>query len=248
MGEVYRAEDLKLGQIAGEMVFYAAILWAFYTAFEPYGRRIWPTIFISWNRLVGVSRRRMADPLLVGRSILVGLAVGSVLTFAPTLVYALETWYQGVPLRPPVNPNQMLLGAPAISAVLRAVNFSMAMGLLIAFSLILGRYLFRKPWAAVPFAVAINVVLMEGFTVTGALVGVIVGIALIGLLLRGGLVALFAAMLAVQFGPIAMGTDWGAWHARTIILTLIVIAALAAYGAAAAMSGWAWGDDEAGAQ
>ena len=219
------------------MVFMAAFVWASYTAFEPSGRRIWPTMFVSWNRLVGVSQRRLADPL-VGRSILVGLAVGSLLTFGQSLQYALETWYQGVPPRPLVNPNQMLLGAPAISALFREANRAIAVTLTTAFTVVVGRYLFRKPWAAVSFAVVVSVVLAGGVTVPRAVVAAIVALALIGLLLRGGLVALLAATLATQFGAIAAGSDWGAWHARTVILSLIVIATLAAYGAWAAMSGW----------
>jgi serine/threonine-protein kinase len=51
---------------------FAAILWLFYLALEPYVRRFWPRALISWTRLLSVGP---GDPL-VGRDLLYGAVWG----------------------------------------------------------------------------------------------------------------------------------------------------------------------------
>jgi serine/threonine-protein kinase len=52
---------------------FAALVWLFYMAVEPYARRLWPRILISWGRLVA---GRLRDPM-VGRDMLFGIACGA---------------------------------------------------------------------------------------------------------------------------------------------------------------------------
>ena len=51
----------------------AAQAWIFYVALEPYVRRRWPQIMITWSRLLG---GRVRDPL-VGGHLLIGVASGA---------------------------------------------------------------------------------------------------------------------------------------------------------------------------
>ena len=62
----------------GELVFGANYLvrslaiafrvWLYYVALEPFVRRLWPDVLISWSRLLS---GRLQDPL-VGRDLLIG--------------------------------------------------------------------------------------------------------------------------------------------------------------------------------
>ena len=56
-------------------LLFGVFLWVLYLAVEPYARRNWPHMLISWTRLLGGGFR---DPL-VGRDLLVG-AAGAALT------------------------------------------------------------------------------------------------------------------------------------------------------------------------
>jgi serine/threonine protein kinase len=61
-----------LYQIITYALFIAAMLWLLYIALEPYVRRHWPQLLISWTRLWAGDYR---DPM-VGRDVLVGVLVG----------------------------------------------------------------------------------------------------------------------------------------------------------------------------
>jgi serine/threonine-protein kinase len=61
-------ESRLLFSAIGYGLFNAGTAWLFYLAAEPYARRLWPDVMISWNRLLA---GRLRDPLL-GRDILVG--------------------------------------------------------------------------------------------------------------------------------------------------------------------------------
>ena len=57
----------------GIPMFFALLSWIGYMAVEPYARRAWPTLMVSWQRLLS---GRFRDPL-VGRDVLVGSLAGS---------------------------------------------------------------------------------------------------------------------------------------------------------------------------
>jgi hypothetical protein len=63
--------ELALGHAATYAIFFAA----FYLALEPYVRRGWPEILVSWSRLLSGGFR---NPL-VGRDLLIGILVGLIL-------------------------------------------------------------------------------------------------------------------------------------------------------------------------
>ena len=65
-------------------LFISAFIWFLYMALEPFVRRRWPNLIISWSRLVAGDFR---DPM-VGRDILIGGMLG----FCHTLAIYLVTW------------------------------------------------------------------------------------------------------------------------------------------------------------
>ena len=62
----------------------AALNWVVYVALEPWVRRKWPRTMISWSRLTS---RGVRDPL-VGRDLLYGTLLGSLLALGNALVVA----------------------------------------------------------------------------------------------------------------------------------------------------------------
>ena len=53
-------------------VFYGVLLWTIYVALEPYVRKRWPQVLVSWTNLLA---GRVGDPV-VGRDVLLGTALG----------------------------------------------------------------------------------------------------------------------------------------------------------------------------
>jgi serine/threonine-protein kinase len=74
---------VSLFEFAGYSLLFAGIIWIVYLALEPYVRRLWPHILVSWTRLLSGEWR---DPL-VARDVLIGFAFGS---FMRVLAFFLE--------------------------------------------------------------------------------------------------------------------------------------------------------------
>ena len=92
--------DLFLGALY-VACFTFAFVWVLYMALEPYVRRVWPQMMISWVRLMA---GRFRDPL-VGRDVLVGCLVGSpgaILLQADVFVSFLSGW-RGTCLADPIR-------------------------------------------------------------------------------------------------------------------------------------------------
>ena len=53
-------------------LYRVGLVYVFYLALEPYARRLWPHMLVSWVRLMG---GRFRDPL-VGRDLLIGALYG----------------------------------------------------------------------------------------------------------------------------------------------------------------------------
>jgi serine/threonine-protein kinase len=76
----------------GRTLFWSGVIVVVYLALEPYVRRTWPVVLITWSRIVS---GRILDPL-VGRDLLVGTIAGlAVALIGP--VYILATRLAGLP-------------------------------------------------------------------------------------------------------------------------------------------------------
>src|SRR5258708_39508150 len=94
------------------------LVWLFYMALEPYARRLWPWVLVSWVRLFG---GRSRDPL-VGRDILAGAALGVV--FA--LNIRMLQWLPGRLGLPQVAPGSNVWGLEALRGLRHAVTATLA--------------------------------------------------------------------------------------------------------------------------
>ena len=126
--------------------FFAVYMGLTYLAFEPYIRRFWPTLLISWNRLLTGGFR---DPSVV-RDLLVGATVGvwfwPVLEFltvlAPDSLGPVQPFWRTV-------PSTLLVGRHLFAVSLFCLS-SVGVSLISLLVLLLLRILLRKWWLWTP--------------------------------------------------------------------------------------------------
>ncbi|HKY03261.1 MAG TPA: serine/threonine-protein kinase [Blastocatellia bacterium] len=140
------AGELNLWLQASALALFAAVLfWFLYVALEPYVRRRWPTLIISWSRLMAGEFR---DPL-VGRDILVGAILG----FAHTMTIYSITLLLSVLVSPNLandNGDANIYGTRAlVSQVFNSIIGSILFGLGLLFLLLLFFIILRKKRLAI---------------------------------------------------------------------------------------------------
>ncbi|MCC7186735.1 MAG: serine/threonine protein kinase [Acidobacteria bacterium] len=103
-------EQARLFEAIALSLFGAAMLWAFYLAAEPYVRKTWPHILITWSRLLS---GRFRDSL-VGRDLLLGAACGTAMTALSYLFHLVPGWMAW----PPIDPHapELILGTRELIA------------------------------------------------------------------------------------------------------------------------------------
>jgi len=228
--------SLNFGLSAG------VLLWLLYVAVEPHVRRAWPQMLIGWNRLlIGQFR----DPL-VGREVLIGVAVLLVVGAAMNLGGAIGTAWSGFP------PPMPRVFASALSLDLRhglsfladSLGGAILGGLVLVVLTFLLLVLFRARAAAI---VAAGVVLTASLRyayfggasdAVGFMLAALVVIPLVALLVRVGLVSYIAAAFATGIAQVVPLTlDPAAPYAVWSYLILGAIVLLSAYGFFTALAG-----------
>ena len=125
----------------------AAIAWIAYFAVEPYVRRFWPQILITWNRLL---EGKFRDPL-VGRDILIGSLCGILLVLVVQLDVLLPARLGSLPPLPklPATPHDLgaVLGLRSkLSILVTALMTSITLALVLPLLMLALRALIRMPW------------------------------------------------------------------------------------------------------
>lgn len=220
-------------------VFYGVLVWTLYVAVEPFVRRHWPQVLVSWtNVLTGRGR----DPI-VGRDVLVGtvLGVAWVLMFRGVSLMEGDESFARFP-----GTMEVLNGLRAtVGSVLQQAPYAIRNVLLYFFLLFLLRVLLRSGWAAalalaggfallsLPGSQPTSVVTSFVYFGSGALV-----------VMRWGLlsyvVAVFASSLLLN-APVTL--DASAWFFGNSMLLVAIVVVLAAWGFYTSVSGRLWKAD-----
>jgi serine/threonine-protein kinase len=209
---------------------WAMAVWLVYIALEPYARRRWPHMLISWKRLLGGSFR---DPL-VGRDFLLGAAVGSILGLLSVVVLRVPAWFGQPALYPhPWLKGETLASITDVGFRLFVDGFSSVLWAMIyLFTLVLLRLLLRNNLLAGGVWCVLWAFpgMTEGFVFLW--IGGLVRTVLMFLVLtRGGLLAL---VVTVYFWFILLEapltSDASAWFATRLIPLAVVLLGLTAYG------------------
>jgi hypothetical protein len=143
--------DEYLGFIGGcgNALYVAGFMWVLYMALEPYVRRLWPEMLISWMRVLSSDLRDSR----VGRDVLIGAVGGVAMALIQNGVNALPTWFP-IPNVSPVVPGSLVLLSPA--GMLAALGTSSSMAVqwalaVVSFALIV-RVILKRDWLAAAIA------------------------------------------------------------------------------------------------
>jgi hypothetical protein len=225
-----RGEWALLSTALGGSLLAVAFAWLSYIALEPYVRRRWPDLLISWNRLLS---GRLSDPL-VGRDVLVGLLIGAAMAALAHLSNALPAWFDA-PGMTPIPPDEtMMRGAREAASFfvtqLGDMAFS-ALGMMSFF--FLSALILRKKWlAAIALGLLSIVASLSGENFVIEIPFAILQTAvLVFAVLRFGLVVVAVANFAnalLATTPITL--DLSQWYAGRSFFTLMILSAIAFYG------------------
>jgi serine/threonine-protein kinase len=232
------AEFQRLLNLIGPALYWGVLVWLVYLALEPFLRRRWPEALVSWTRLLA---GRLRDPL-VGRDVLIGLAVGFALTVVGDLIDLIPEWAGRAP-GSPLNGTGALgplgtLGA-FLGAMVRRMMLILEESLVILLVLLLIHALARRRW----LGNAIFVALMSVFFVdpSAPLVSLAGAVVLTGsfvlVISRVGVLAFMATMLVIySVNDLPLVFDPGAWYAGRGAIVAALFIALAAWGFHAALA------------
>ena len=216
------------------------LIYVMYLAAEPYVRRLWPRVLVTWVRL---ARGNFRDPQ-VGRDLLIGLLAGCVLVGIGR-VAAWSVEISGMGSYSLIDEPQTLGALRGVRGALFAViahhTNSVLFVLAIVMFLLLLRMLLRRTWLAVGVIslMFIGVSLPDTGPVLPALIATPLLFALFwALLFRFGLLS-FAASFAIagMFDTLPLTLDLTAWYSATTWITAIVVLGLGFWGFWTALAG-----------
>jgi len=221
-------------------LFISAFTWLFYIALEPFLRRSWPELLISWSRMMAGDFR---DPL-VGRDILVGGLLG--LCFAGTnyLTILVPQW-SGIATPPTISGNT----GEAFSGIGgMVVHFLHIFGepifaaIFLSFLLLLLLTVLRKKWLAIAamwlFIFILNMdwasshqwIFWFHLLLTATLITLAAA--------RFGLLALYSCFLFAALGSgFPITSDFSSWYAGSTFFVCFVIMSLSIYGFYTSLAG-----------
>ena len=212
--------------------------WIVYIALEPFARRRWPEMLISWTRAIS---GRWRDPL-VGRDLLIGALVGTALGLILGPIRVLLPLKLGIPGVPPHPLDVTTPTTPglAVAWLISALVFSSFWVLGLVFLLALARLLVRRGWLAgllVTLLYAANYVGGYGLAVTIPLALVSVAI-LVATTVRFGVLAAVAMETCRRiFGYRIYSSDPSHWIFYAGMIAVGALIVLAFWAAKTALAG-----------
>jgi serine/threonine-protein kinase len=220
-------------------VFYGVLLWTVYLALEPFVRRHWPHVLVSWT---SVLTGRASDPV-VGRDVLVGVALG---VWFAMLFRMLAIMNDSGPTEFPGEVDVLLGLRSTIGVVLQEGFYAIRNVLMYFFVLFVMRMMLRRQWAAV-------IAFTAFFTVLQALgnermwVGVVLGLLYFGtaavVIVRfGGLLAfVVGAFVSSLLFDVWVTRDTSAWYFGNTVLLVAIVLGLTVWGFYTSSAGHLWG-------
>ncbi|MGQ0732499.1 MAG: protein kinase domain-containing protein [Acidobacteriota bacterium] len=200
-----------------------------YLALEPYVRRTWPHMIVSWSRVMAGAIR---DPL-VARDVLIGVTAGALLQGINAGGLHLTRVVTGLPPRMGGDPRPFLGGLHTVSALLLPAAWAVFFALALLFVLFSLRKLLRFETAAIAVGSVLLTIpaVTEYGTVVGALPFLLANVLMFALLARIGVVATIAASFVstvlYNFPAVIPPAGWYAgvgWVGPAVVLALAVLA------------------------
>jgi serine/threonine-protein kinase len=224
-------------------VFYGVLLWTVYLALEPFVRRHWPRVLVSWtNALTG----RASDPV-VGRDTLIGVALG---VWFALLFRTIAAMTGDGPVNFPGDVDTLLGLRSTIGVVLQEALYAIRNVLMYFFILFVLRMLLRGQWAAMiaftAFFTLLNA-LGNDRVWLGGLIGVLYfGTAALVIVRFGGLLAfVVGAFVSALLFAVILTLDSSAWYFGSTLFILAMVVALAGWAFYTATGRRPWGQARA---
>lgn len=224
--------DLFIGHLSYSMQR-VGLAYVFYLAVEPYARRLWPRMLVSWVRVL---EGRFRDPL-VGRDLLIGSAAGALGTLLGHLSMRIPEALGGAPALPLWNAWTLepLRGTvPALVAFAGIHTQQLLEMIFPVTTLLIFRLLLRRTGPALVAVSLLALVLLypDSGSIPGYIVATLLFLAIFWLVLfRAGLLAL-ATMFCVSslIDQMPLTPHPAGWYLGAMLLALAFIAAPALYG------------------
>jgi len=212
-----------------------------YLAIEPYVRRLWPSVLVSWARLVA---GRLRDPI-IGRDVLVGAAVGAALPFVFVAAQSAEK-----ALGFPVDPGRLspvlldaVISAPSVLAV---VSLALALGIFRATTyytiLLILRFVLRNNRLAAIATLVLFVLALTDYSSKSLWLDIPVSLlmwgAVVWVAVRFGYVALTVIVIVSLLAEgLPWTLDFSSWVAPQTLFAWGIMAVLLGYGFLTAVGG-----------
>src|SRR5688500_2071705 len=221
------SENEIFGEIMREAIVTGVVSWFLYIAIEPYFRRRWPRLLISWTRLLA---GRLRDPM-VGRDVLIGAMAGCVCTLLVKVSFVAPTWF-GAPPLPPIRTYFTALTELRHVGFLVLTSLRMAIGLAImcAFLFLLFHIVTRSAIVASVLLGAVMMTFTPGGGTPQLVAAVLVGVVTAVIFRRYGLLAfasLITFMLWLAGSPMTLDTT--VWYFGRSFVLMASMAAIAGY-------------------
>lgn len=201
-------------------LLWSAAVYVLYLALEPYVRRRWPTSLITWSRALN---GKLTDPL-VGRDLLIGTLVGTVIQCLPRLMH------EAANMQPGHGSLHVLLGPRNVigDSFDGLLSPALALGAVFVFTML--RALLRRDWLAV-VVVALILSLMQPNLSVVTLVFMLVFFSLsMFVFTRFGLLALAAAIcMIIPLNILPLTTNFSTWYSGTTLYAFGIVLGLAAF-------------------
>jgi len=230
---------LIMGHLAWSL-YRVGLVALFYLALEPYARRLWPRMLVSWMRLLN---GRFRDPM-VGRDALFGCLIGVALALLGA-IFRLLSYKTGL-LTPPPEASpwtlESLSGARHALAAVIAVHTGSVLDVFIPMMILLVfRLLLKSTWLAVALTTVAGMAALYPGSGNAALnlsLFCILAILWWVALFRFGLLGLFVAASCWDlFQQIPLTGDLSAWYATPTIATLLVVMGVALFAFRSTLAG-----------
>lgn len=235
--------DWVAGRAFGHSLMHSVSMWFAYIALEPYVRRLWPRILVSWARLVS---GRVRDPL-VGRDLLIGAVSGTSFVALGTLVEfaAQRLGIARVPTSVTGGMLESVTSIPITGLSLAYAGSVCVLQVLETLVLVLVlRLLLRRTWLAVLISALLlaTTTALGSAPTTGWLIAIMNGViflpGMILVLMRFGLLSGVASVFAgLVMGAAVASLDLSSWYADRALVSIAVLVAILVYGAATALGG-----------
>jgi len=208
----------------------AGVLWLLYIGLEPYVRRRWPEMLVSWSRLLTGGIR---DPL-VGRDVLVGLLFGAIASAVSMSESLMRSSLGAIPPSIASVSSWSDLHRFTAHGLLGNINNGILISLFMLLMIFILRVVTRRQWlTAILFVLIFATPASLGDPIPLIHIPVLIFVNALWTIafLRFGLLAVAVMIFVLEsLIDVPITTDLHIWYSGMCFFSLVFFVALAAYG------------------